>query len=224
MTRGPIKRTMGDGPLYDANSGNVLTTLDQPIVKSNAERARAYRREASRLASMANKRVARLERNNLKDTPAYKAYIETGGKFSVKGKTYNQLQQEVARLRRFIDAKTSTIKGTNTFLKEMAANTGMKYENLTELRSQAGKFFELASKVEQYMRNVHDMASAIGYQKIWEVINQYVQEQNVDLTDGKLDIDSMIESVSKGLIEYENKMPIVKGWYTLKKSDLSKGE
>ncbi|WP_457816372.1 hypothetical protein, partial [Staphylococcus aureus] len=128
----------------------------------------AYRKEASRLVSLANKRVQRLELNGLTDSPAYKAYIASGGKFGVRGKSHNELQQEVARLNRFINSTTSTIKGVNKTLKEMADNTGITYRDLKELRAKSSKFFELANKVEQYLRTVDDMASAIGYQKIWE--------------------------------------------------------
>lgn len=160
---------------------------------------KAYRREASRLASKANKRVERLERNGFKDSPAYKTYLEGGGKFGVKGKTYNELQQEVSRLNKFLDSQTSTVKGVISNLKSMAENTGISYKSLTELKNKATKFFELAGKVEQYLRSVKDMASAIGYQKIWEAINTYTDEANIDLSSGEADIDSMIESVTAAL-------------------------
>ena len=115
-------------------------------------------------------------------------------------------------------SQTSTIKGVNTVLKDMAKNTGIKYKNLGELREKSAKFFELASKVEQYLRTVDDMASAIGYQKIWEVINTYTQESNIDLGDANLKIDSMVESVTNALKQYET--PIVDGagseWFLLK--------
>ena len=94
---------------------------------SKAKKISEDRREASRLASLANKRAQRLEANGLQDSPAYQMYLKTGGKFGVKGKTHNELQQEVSRLKRFIDMNTSTVKGVTTTLKEMAANTGISY-------------------------------------------------------------------------------------------------
>ena len=172
-------------------------------VNDKAKKIAAYRREASRLASLANKRVARLEANDLTDSPAYQMYIKTGGKFGVKGKNHNELQHEVARLRRFIDAQTSTVKGVTNTLKEMAANTGIQYNNLKELKAQSAKFFELASKVEQYLRTVEDMASAIGYQKIWETINQYVKSGEIDLSSADGDIDGMVKAVTDAIKQYE---------------------
>ena len=187
-------------------------------VSDKAKKIAEYRREASRLASLANKRVARLEANDLTDSPAYQMYIKTGGKFGVKGKNHNELQQEVARLKRFIDAQTSTVKGVTNTLKEMADNTGIQYKNLKELKAKSAKFFELASKVEQYLRTVEDMASAIGYQKIWETINQYVNSGEIDLSNADGDIDGMVRAVTEAIKQYET--PIANRttgkWFKLK--------
>ena len=184
----------------------ILTiNKDSKLLQGNSktDNIKAMRKEASRLASLANKRVARLERNELKDSPAYKQYIESGGKFGVKGKDYNQVQQELSRLRRFIDSQTSTVKGTIDNLKAMAANTGIQYKNLKDLKTKSTKFFELAGKVEQYLRSVDDMASAVGYQKIWEAINEYTDKARIDLGDSERDIDSMIADVTTAIKEYE---------------------
>lgn len=176
----------------------AVIDIEKRVVTINA-----YRKEASRLVSLANKRVQRLELNGLTDSPAYKAYIASGGKFGVRGKSHNELQQEVARLNRFINSTTSTIKGVNKTLKEMADNTGISYRDLKELRAKSSKFFELANKVEQYLRTVDDMASAIGYQKIWETINTYVKRGDIDLGDADNDVDNMVDVVTKAIKEYE---------------------
>lgn len=183
---------------------------DSPIVRTlkNTEkdqRIREFRNEASRKASLANKRIERLERNKLTDSPAYQRWVEDGGaKFGVRGKSFNQVQAEMARLDRFIKSESSTVRGANNMLKELAENTGIKYKNMTDLREKAPKFFELSSKVEQYLRTVDDMASAIGYQKIWETINEYTKEANVDLGDSEADIDSMIEQITDAIKEYDD--------------------
>lgn len=178
-----------------------------------------YRKEASRLASIANKRIKRLEANELIDSPAYKRYIQDGGaKFGVKGKTFNQVQSEVARLNRFLNSQTSTIRGVNKVLKEMADNTGVKYTSLKDLREKAPKFFELSSKVEQYLRTVEGMGAAIGYNKVWEAINEYTETNKVDLGDGKLDIDEMVKAVSGALTEFDKPVEtdLIGNWYVPK--------
>lgn len=158
---------------------------------------RLYRKEVSRLAAIANKRIKRLEQKDLTDSPAYRKLVENGEpKFSVRGKDFNQVQQEYGRLKRFLESQTSTIRGINQNLKDIAENTGIKYKNIGELKALTNKFFELSSKVEQYLRTVDDMASAIGYHKIWEVINQYVKQEKVDLAATEQPIDEMVGIVT----------------------------
>ena len=160
--------------------------------------------EVSQKASMANKRLVRLENNNLTSTPAYNQWVNYKGgvKFSVKGKSYNELQQELARLNNFITSTTSTVRGATSVLKEIASNTGIKYGSIKELQGKAKQFFQLTSKIQQYLRQTENSASAIGYRRIWEAINQYVQDEKVALGDANLNIDNLVEKISK-LTNYE---------------------
>ena len=155
--------------------------------------AKQYRKEASKVISMANKRLTRLEKSKLTDSPAYSKYVDNNEnpRFSVKGLNHNDLQREMSKVKKFVQSKTSTVRGINTTLKEMANNTGIKYKNLKELRSKASSFFNLASKVEQYLRNVEDVASAIGYQKIWEAINQYVKSEQTDFEEVENSVEGL---------------------------------
>jgi len=195
-------------------------TVEYPpkeLFKDKEQRIREYRAEVSRKAAIANKRIQRLEKNKLTDTPAYQQYmsLKNGQKFSVKGKTYNEVQSELAKLNKFLEAKTSTVRGANQVLKEMAKNTGIKYKNLKELRAKSAKFFELSSKVEQYLRNVEDIASAIGYQQIWEAVNEYTKEMSAGLDATETDVDDLVEKVSKALADTEKGLPDTSGfsWY-----------
>ena len=189
-------------------------TVDKEVGKK-VDKLRDYRKEASRLASMANKRLQRLEQAGLTDSPAYKKWLESGGeKFSVRGKSHNELQREVARMNQFINSQTSTIRGVNSVLQEMAKNTGIGYKNLTDLRRKASQFFELASKVEQYLRTVDDMASAIGYQKIWTAINQHVKKEKIDLSNSKQDINKLVGEIGRALGEYEKPISINEDGFT----------
>ena len=197
----------------------------EPYNKEKEERIRQLRREASRLVSMANKRLIRLEANKLTDVPAYQQLVDIMGdkpRFSIRGKDYNELQREIARMRRFLDAKTSTVRGANQVLKEMAKNTGIKYKTMKELREKSKLFFELANKVEQYLRTVHDIASAIGYQKIWQAVNTYVKDAKRDINTAQLDLERAVYEISEAIREYEEKEFVVgnydnqiAGWFRL---------
>ena len=97
----------------------------------------------SRLASAGNKRLRRLEKAGLNETPAYTAIKRSGGDFSVKSKTINELRSEFSRVRTFLDpsTKTSTVRGAekveNSFRKRLGLEEG---ENMTE--NQRKKFWE----------------------------------------------------------------------------------
>lgn len=201
------KNVEGVFPTPTSNSADEVSRGDNalnfwkniPSFDDKVARLQYMRKEANRLASMANKRVRRLEKNNLTDAPAYQQYISSGGKFSVRGKDYNQLQREISRLQSFLESSTSTVRGYNNVLKEMANNTGIKYKNLNDLKEKSKTFFELHSKVEQYLRQVEDMGSAIGYQKIWESINQYVKDNKINLASDRLNIDEMVLQLTEAL-------------------------
>lgn len=154
-------------------------TVSRPDYSKEKNR---LKKEVSRKSSMANKRIKRLEKNDLTSLSAYQQYADGGSvKFGVAGKDYNQLQSELARVNSFIKNKTSLVRQANAQMKNIASDTGLTYGSVKELPKKLSNFFELASKIEQYLRNVEDSASAIGYQKIWEVINTYVQEEDAEL-------------------------------------------
>lgn len=193
-------------------------------VDNKADKIKRFRQEASRMASMANKRLQRLEGNKLTDSPAYQGWLQaTGGKrFGIRGKSYNEVQSEMAKMRNFINASTSTVRGANRVLKEIANNTGIRYSNLAQIKAYSKQFFQIASKVEQYLRTVDDIASAIGYQKIWEQINKYVQARKIDLSNAENDVDRMVHEVTNALREYDKPISINEGsfnaWFKLPKT------
>lgn len=168
-------------------------------------RTRGLLSEVQRKASMANKRLVRLEKNNLTDLPAYKSWVEYGGgvKFSVAGKDYNALQAELSRVNHFLNSKTSLVRQANKHMKDLAKMTGVEYEKVSELPDKLSRFFKLASQVEQYLRITEQSATAIGYHKIWEVINKYVEDEKKDLgkvlEDGRDLIPRITNAISSSL-------------------------
>lgn len=169
-------------------------------VKKASDKYKELRKEVSRMASMANKRIDRLERNNLTMLPAYQAWESNGSvRFSVKGKSYEETQAEYWRLKKFLDDRTSTVKQANDFLREMAENTGIQYNGLEDLKTKSAKFFELADLIKQYNQSINQSAQALDYQKIWKDINTYILDTDADLADAM----SSEEQLEK-FLEYMN--------------------
>ena len=181
-----------------AKRGSVKISKTKTDEQARKQRIRQLKQEISKKASMANKRLKRLEKNDLTNVPAYRQYVQGGGvKFSVKGKNYNQLQAELSRVNHFINSKTSTVRGTNSVLKEIANTAKIKYNNLSELYSNVNQFFSLATKVEDYLNATGQTALAIGYQRVWEAINKYVEQEGKILLDTTRDLAKALPEIAK---------------------------
>jgi len=145
---------------------NVFTELEKK-----------YRQEASRKVSMANKRLKRMEEQNLTMSPAYKKWIDEGGqKFGIKGKSMEEVRIEVARLNKFLKQTTSTVKGTKKYLTNIASQVGIKqWGSFQSLNNQLRGFFEVADRVQEYLKNSKEVSVSIDYKKIWELVNEYAE-------------------------------------------------
>lgn len=106
----------------------------------------------SRLASAANKRLRRFEKSGI-STPATRRAEESGGFFSVKGKTLNQTRAEFMRAKQFLEAKTSTRRGWETTRKNTIARlrdlgVNVTKDQLDELWQAYEKLKEMSPEVE----------------------------------------------------------------------------
>lgn len=171
------------------------------------DKIRALKKEIQKKANTAHKRLQRLERNNLTDLPAYQQWVSYDGgvRFGVRGKDYNELQAELARLNRFLESKTSLVREANRHLKEVANMTGVKYGSVKELPDKLKNFFKISEKIEEYLRVVEGSASAIGYHKIWEVVNEVVEHEEIDLEDTDVDVEAIMEKALEAL-QYEQSL------------------
>lgn len=170
------------------------------MAKLASEKYLQLKKETSRLASMANKRLVRLEKNELTELPAYQSWVEGGSiKFSVANKGYNQLQSEFWRLKNFLDNKTSLVRQANNFLREMAQNTGIKYRGLADLKSKSSQFFRLANMIKEYYKSSEQNALALDYQKIWEQINTQIKQGSMTLSE----VESTESALQKFIQEME---------------------
>ena len=151
----------------------------------------------SSLARKANARLRRLETAELTDSPAYQYWKQSGGvNFGVRGKDYNQLQAELARLNGFLNAKTSTVRGAKSVLKDIASNTGMTGD-YRQILANSSNFFRLAGMVEQYLNSAEGVANAINYREIWQAVNTYVQTSGDTLDGAEKDIESIIPLIAE---------------------------
>lgn len=165
---------------------------------------KALRAQVSQLASMANKRLERLEKNELTSSPAYQKWEQNGAhRFSVGGKTYPEVQSEYWRVKDFLEMRTSSVTGTKAVLQEIATNIGwgdIDFDNIAMTQDQLSNFFKIADTVSQYLDSVDESAAALDYQEIWDTINAAYQEGKIDFNNAELDAEQMQEIVSQMLV------------------------
>lgn len=94
----------------------------------------------------ANKRLKRLQ--GMKTlSPALNSVMESGGKFSLKGKSRNEVLKEASRAIAFINMKTSTVSGAKEFEKGFAAKLSNKAKDITN--EQRKLLFDNFRKLQQ---------------------------------------------------------------------------
>ena len=170
------------------NDNNVFT-----------QQEKKYRQEASRKVSMANKRLKRMEEQNLTMSPAYKKWVDEGEqKFGVRGKSTAEVKAEVARLNKFLNQTTSTVRGTKKYLTNVAEQVGItNYNSFQSLNSQLKDFFEVSDRVREYLKNSKEVSVSIGYKKIWEQVNEYAETVGKEFSSMTNDIVEIASSITK---------------------------
>ena len=176
---------------------------------------KALRAQVSQLASMANKRLDRLEKNELTSSPAYQKWEQAGShRFSVSGKSYPEVQSEYWRVKDFLEMRTSSVTGTKAVLQEIATNIGwgdIDFDNISETQDQLSNFFKIADSVSQYLDSVDESAAALDYQEIWDTINAAYQEGKIDFNNAELDAEQMQGIVSQMLV-LEGTQDMLEAW------------
>lgn len=177
--------------------------IEQSTNTGFTEAVQAIKEDLRGKVAMANKRIARLEKNNLTELSAYRSWSNKdnwrgGEKFSSAGSNYRDLQKELARVDKFLNNKSSLVREANKQLKSIADNTGIKYEKVSDLPQLTSNFFELASKAEQYLRNVQGTV-AVQYQEIWQEINAYLEKESIDLNESGVDLEQILNEIMNNM-------------------------
>ena len=94
----------------------------------------------------ANKRLKRLQEMETL-SPALNSVMQSGGKFSIKGKTRNEILKEASRALAFINMKTSTVMGAKQFEKNFVAKLSNKSKNISN--DQRKTLFDSFRKLQQ---------------------------------------------------------------------------
>ncbi len=182
-----------------------MATIEQLINLDITDVQRMNRRElaavVSTLASAANKRLARLERSDVGElSPAYQQ-VKTGGRdrFSVKGKSVNQLRNEYKDVTKFLKRSTSTVGGWKQVRKETFARIGGGFPSV----AQEKKFWKTYRQLE---RDEYGGVHAYGSTETQRLLRQEV------IQGGRRSMDDLIEEMKTRLDEeYEKQQSSMYG-------------
>lgn len=200
----------------------VTVGIQYHIEKTSAQSKRnQLARQVSRYAQMANKRMSRLEANHLDMVNAFKIW-ESQGKphYSVKGKSYNELQSEFWKIKKVLDDETSTVKGANDYLRKMANNIGFRGMTLNEIKQNVVGYWKVFSKVQQYLSTIESEGYNIGSPRIQEMISNYVTTSKRELNTVE-ELNTALQNVLSEVAEYAQmpeevvQLVIDKTWVTV---------
>lgn len=170
------------------------------------EKQKDFRKEVSRLASMANKRIKRLAESDFSSSPAYQKWKKEGGKFfSIRGKSQADVWKEYYRVTDFINSKTSSITGTKKVLSNMNEYTGMKLDSVQDVQAVASEFFSLYTKVAEYIK-VKGMGAIYDSNQVYKQIILSVEELETDLINADMSglLDYIVDRIDDDYFSSQN--------------------
>ena len=188
--------------------------IDAQVAKIAAER-----KAVSKLAAVANKRILRLEKNGLQNTHAYRKYLQDGGrKFGVKGKSNEEVQEEVGRLIRFLDAADSTVKGARASIKKQADAFGITYKTVKEMQSKYEQFMKIFAPLKKIYEDQYGAAMVLDYNRVTTAAKTYLDTSKWELEMTEEAVAEAIAHLKKVAGFYEERIPTPNGGVLLKNS------
>lgn len=144
--------------------GDILNMRGQDVVSLNLS---DLRKVVGRLVSAGNKRIRRLEKAGL-TPPALGRVKRSGGAFSTKGKTLNDLRAEFVRAREFLKSGQSTVSGYKKQLKETEKR--FKERGIDVVPGTVGKLFSIYERLKE--TNPEISSRAFKYTALKSIANE----------------------------------------------------
>lgn len=123
----------------------IKDILSMGLNEFNKLKESQLRSLTNKLVSAANKRVRRFEAAGEKSPALSK--VEQEGIFSTRNKSFNELRQEFARTRRFLQSETGNLRGAKRVQNQVINNLNRSGVNIT--RDQYNAFFDAYEKLKQ---------------------------------------------------------------------------
>lgn len=155
----------------------------------------------SKLASAANKRLKRIELAGLEDySSAYRYVKSSGGKFSVKGKSKEELLLEYKRVKGYLspERRTSTLSGTRKVKEEneqkVADRLGVTFKNEKESKDfwraynkyadthRSDVYNQGSDTIQRLIAQRVERSQTLNASAVTKMINKYIEAEREEIS------------------------------------------
>lgn len=153
---------------------------------------RQMRQIVQTLASAANKRLKDFDLKGL-ESPATRYVKDSGGKFSTKGKNLNNLRNEFARVKAFLQSETGSVRGYRKVQRDTINELKRQGVNLSE--SNWNAFWKMYERLKQVNPAVANRR--FKYVGLREISNRMkdVRNKDISIDNAIADIQAKLESM-----------------------------
>ena len=179
------------------NISDINYTTRQLLSMTRSEMAKVV----SKLASAANKRLKRIEQAGLKEySSAYRYIQSSGGKFSVKGKSKEELILEYKRAKGYLspERSTSTLRGTRKVKKEneqkVADRLGVTFKNKKESKDfwraynkyadahRSDVYNQGSDTIQRLIAQRVEQGKSLNATAVTKMINKYIEAEREEIS------------------------------------------
>lgn len=179
------------------NISDINYTTRQLLSMTRSEMAKIV----SKLASAANKRLKRIEQAGLKEySSAYRYIQSSGGKFSVKGKSKEELILEYKRVKGYLspERRTSTVAGTRKVKEEneqkVADRLGVTFKNEKESKDfwraynkyadthRSDVYNQGSDTIQRLIAQRVEQGKSLNATAVTKMINKYIEAEREEIS------------------------------------------
>lgn len=169
------------------------TTREQVSLMDESTRNKSIREYSYKVTNIANKRLKRLDTEEM-TTPAYRHWQETTGgeKFGISGKDIDGVIETIQKAERFNNMGTSTLGGGRKYLKAIGERLGMDVSDTASIQRNSNQIFKVTNKFDEYLKSGGG-GTAIGSDELQKYVSNFIQTNNSQ----DMDVDSIVHALSQ---------------------------
>lgn len=192
----PVKPTpLKPTPVRSKSGSNRITSGQALKLDPNKLTLKELRKATRSLADVANKRLKRASKKGL-STPATRGAMRSGGKFTTKGKTLNQLRSEFIRAKQFLESKSSTIRGYEETLEK--TKKALEKQGVNISTENMEKFFSVYEKLKEIDPSI--TLKTLKYNTMASIAEKI--ETGKDVEELILEMQDKIDDIYEGNVDY----------------------